>query len=190
MCFDERNTDRRARPCDFRLSVWRTRCARRIEPSFRAPISLLLLAFLAQDELASIADALALVRLGRPELPDLGRDLTDLLLVDSGDHDLGRLGTYHLDTLGNGKGHVMAVAELELEARPLHRRAVTHAGDFELLGEALGDAGHQVRDQRPRHTPHGAGILRVLAQRDVDATILELGDDVVDQDVLELALGS
>src|SRR5262249_55564837 len=117
-------------------------------------------------------------------------DLTNLLPVDAGDHDLGRLGTYHLDALGNGKGHVMAVAELELEARPLHRRAVTHAGDLELLGEALGDAGHQVRDQRPRHTPHGAGILRVLAHRDLDATILELGDDVVDQDVLELALGS
>src|SRR5262249_38914065 len=59
--------------------------------------------------------------------------------------------------------------------------------DLELLGKALGHAGHQVRDQRPRHAPHGTRVLRV-AWRDLDAAILELGDDVVHKDVLELAL--
>src|SRR6185437_3827816 len=47
-----------------------------------------LLAFLAEDELARIAHALALVRLWRPEPSDLSRDLADLLLVDAGHHDL------------------------------------------------------------------------------------------------------
>jgi hypothetical protein len=40
---------------------------------------------LTANDLALVLDALALVRLGRPDLADLGRDLTDLLLVDSGD---------------------------------------------------------------------------------------------------------
>src|SRR5262245_66537052 len=81
----------------------------------------------------------------------------------------------------------MAVAELELEVRSSHRGPVAYAGDLELLGKALGHAGHQVRDQRPRHAPHGTRVLRV-AWRDLDAAILELGDDVVHKDVLELAL--
>src|SRR4051812_29200121 len=63
--------------------------------------TLLLLAFLAEDELARIADPLALVRLRRPELPDLGRNLPDLLLVDAGHDDLGRPRALHLDALWN-----------------------------------------------------------------------------------------
>ena len=45
-------------------------------------------AFLADDILANIADALALVRLGRADTADLGSELADLLLVDTGDAEM------------------------------------------------------------------------------------------------------
>ena len=45
---------------------------------------------LPADVLALVADALALVRLGRAHLADLGGDLADLLLVDALDDDLRR----------------------------------------------------------------------------------------------------
>src|SRR5262249_7477112 len=142
-----------------------------------------------KDELASIADTFALIGLRRPEFSDLCRDLANLLLVDAGDHDLGWLRAHDLDAFGYGKGHVVAIAELELEAWGLHRGPIGDTGDLKLLDEALGHPGHQVRDQRPRHAPHGARILRILAHGDLNAPIPELGDDVVHQDVLELALG-
>src|ERR671934_2472601 len=48
------------------------------------------LAHLPAHVLALVADALALVRLGRAHLADLGRGLPDELLVDALDDDLGR----------------------------------------------------------------------------------------------------
>src|SRR5512143_3324767 len=192
MCFEERYTDRRARPLAARFSVCRTRRERRRKLSFNPPIVLvlLLLTFLAVDVLTRVFHALALIGLRRPELPDLGRDLPDLLFVDAGDHDLGRLRAHDLDALGDREAHVMAVAELELEVRALHRGAIADAGDLELLGEAFRHAGHQIGDHGPRHAPHGTRLLGVLAHGDLDAALVELGHDGVDKDVLELALGA
>src|SRR5438270_11489011 len=61
------------------------RCARGGGGGRRGRVSpwLLLLAFFAEDILAAILDALALVRLGLAPAADLGRDLADLLLVDT-----------------------------------------------------------------------------------------------------------
>src|ERR1700745_760850 len=179
MCFDERNTERRARPFAARFSVWRTRRDRRTKPSFEAAIVvvLLLLAFLAEDELARIAHALALVRLRRPEFPDLGRDLADLLLIDARHQDLGGLRTLHLDSLRNGIGDVVAIAKLELEVGALHRGSIADARDLESLGAALGHAGDKIGHKCPRHAPHGARLLSVLAHRNLDAAFVELGND-------------
>jgi hypothetical protein len=46
---------------------------------------LLLLAFLAEDVLASVLHALALVGFGAAELADFGGNLADALLVDAAD---------------------------------------------------------------------------------------------------------
>src|SRR3546814_17827308 len=64
------------------------------------PWSSLLLPFLAEDVLAAILDALALVRLGLAPATDLGRDLTHLLLVDPRNPDRGLIGGLDLDPLG------------------------------------------------------------------------------------------
>src|SRR5262245_60553411 len=102
MCREERNSDRPARRLAGRLRLSRSRRDCRKKLSFYAPMSivlLLLLAFLAEDELACIFDAFALVRLRRSDLPDLGGDLADPLLVDARNHNLCRLRADNLDTL-------------------------------------------------------------------------------------------
>src|SRR5690606_2226102 len=136
--------------------------------------ALLLLAFLAENELARIFDAFALIRLRRPEPPDLRGHLPHLLLVDAGDDDFRRLRAGDLNALRNGIGDVVAIAELKLEILPLHRRAIADAGNLELLGETLGDAGDQIGHHGPRHAPHGARFLGILAHGDLDAAIFKL----------------
>src|ERR1700676_151794 len=118
MCSEERNTESRARPPAARLMVRRTRPVRRSPRSLTVAIvgsyrlrhaRLLLLALLAEDELARVSDALALIGLGRPVVADIGRDLADLLLVDAGHHDLGRLRRHDGDAVGN-RVHALVVA--------------------------------------------------------------------------------
>src|ERR1700688_3216919 len=99
MCSEERNTESRARVPAARLMVRRTRRVRRVprsltvaivgsyRPSCAPSVSLpacgggtrrrtrlILLALPAEDDLARILDALALVGLGRPIIADIRRD--------------------------------------------------------------------------------------------------------------------
>src|SRR5215470_13543635 len=88
MCLEERNTVSRGRPPAPLASERRTRRARR--SNWLSLISMggsLLLAFLHMDVLAPIADALALIGLGRSRGADDGRHLSHLLLVNAGDLD-------------------------------------------------------------------------------------------------------
>src|SRR3974390_3316159 len=116
MCLEERNTLSRGRPLATALMVRRTRALRRsscllaMANSVRfAP--LLLLAFLAEDELAGILHALALVGFGRTEGADFCRNLTDPLLVDAADDDLGRLRRGDRDSFRDRVDHVVTEAE-------------------------------------------------------------------------------
>src|SRR6476646_11954193 len=95
--------------------------------------SLLLLAFLAEDELAGIFDALALIRLRRTQATDFRRDLPDLALVDTGNCDLDRPGRRDRHARRNRKRDVVAVAERQLQVLALHRRLIADAGDFQPL---------------------------------------------------------
>src|ERR1043166_5666233 len=92
---------------------------------------------LAANVFAVVADALALVRLGRPDLADLGGDLAHLLLVDALDDDLRRRGNLEGDPLRRLDRDRMRVADVELERRAAQRRAVADALDLEALLEAL-----------------------------------------------------
>src|ERR1700753_3918787 len=88
----ERKTTRRGRSALPR-TLARTRRWRRRRASLTVRLGTL--AELSADVLALVADALALVRLGRAHLADLGGRLADHLLVGSLDEDLGRGG--HLE---------------------------------------------------------------------------------------------
>src|SRR5581483_5097123 len=162
MCLDERNTDSRLRPRAASLILRRTTPVRRAVRSDNLDMAarpLLLLAFLAEDIFVHVLHALALVGLGRPEGAQLGGHLADLLLIDAGDDNFGRLRRRDRDALRDRIVDVVRKAELEIELLALHRRAEADAVDLELLLEALGDAGDQVGDQGARRAPLRARTL-------------------------------
>src|SRR5262245_1216197 len=142
-----------------------------------APASLLL-AFLAEDVLALIAHALALVGLGGARGADFGCELADLLLVDARHGHQLLLGPTHnhLHARRHLVQHVVAEAHLQLQCvLALHRRTEADAVDLERLRIALGDPFDQVHDLRARHAQHGAGGLGVLGQLHLHA-LRSLGD--------------
>src|SRR5690606_17572707 len=114
-------------------SVVRTRRRRR---SNRESLAiLLLLSFLAEDVLAAILDAFALVGFGLAPAPDLGSKLADRLLVDSADLDRGLVGRLHFEPFRDIKFDIVAVAELQLDLAALRLRTITDAGDLQDLGK-------------------------------------------------------
>src|SRR3954469_17987131 len=112
----ERKTTRRGRsavPCTFaRTRRWRRR---------RASLTVRLgtLAYLAPHVLTFVADALALVRLGRAHLADLGGRLADHLLVRPLDEDLRRRRHLEGDARARLDRHGVRVADAELEVGAL-----------------------------------------------------------------------
>src|SRR5215467_12304130 len=132
MCLEERNTDSRGRPLAPLASERRTRRARRSNwLSLRSMDGAsLLLAFLYVDVLAPVADALALIGLGRARGADDSRHLPHLLLVDAGDLDDLLLGAPHLhvDARRDLVDHVVAEADLQLQRiLSFEGRAEAHA---------------------------------------------------------------
>src|SRR5713226_8408976 len=157
MCFDERWTQSRTLEPAADLTARRTRASRRPTALRSCAISSsrsFLLAFLAEDVLAGVFDALALVGLRRPERADLGRDLPDLLPVDAGHHDLGRPRRRDRDAVRDRIAHIVAEPERELQVLALDGRAIAHPADLQALLEALGHARDQIVDQRARQAPH------------------------------------
>src|SRR5581483_6757727 len=142
---------------------------------------LLLLAFLAEDALGRVLDALALVGLRRPVIADFGGDLADFLAIAAADHDLDRPRRGDGDAVGDRIHDVVAVAERELQVLALYRGAIADAADLEPLFEAFAHAGDQVRDQRARGAPLRARALGFAARVDLDLAAFELHRHVVVQ---------
>src|SRR5690348_16209876 len=126
----ERKTTRRglsAVPCTFART---RRCRRR-----RAFLTVRLGTFpdLSAHVLAFVADAFALVRLGRADLADLSGRLADHLLVRALDEDLRRRCHLEADPGARLDRDGMRVPDVELEVGALERSAVADALDLELL---------------------------------------------------------
>src|SRR6266511_3226338 len=191
MCRLERKTARRGRSAVPRTFL-RTRRWRRPRASRLVIVmlgSLRALPRLAADVLVDVADALALVRLGLADLADVGRHLTDELLVGAPDDDAGRDGHLEGDPLGRLDRHRVRVADLELELRrPLGLHPVPDADDLELLDVALGYADHHVVDQRPGEPVQRAVLALVVGARDRELVADARDGDVVRRVVLERAL--
>src|SRR5581483_924467 len=150
MCFDERNTESRTRPCAASLILRRTVAVRRAVRSVNLdmPRPLLLLPFLAEDVLIHVFHALAFVGLWRTESADLGGDVADLLLVDAADDDLRRFWRRDRDPIRDRKINVVREAELQLQGLALHGGTIANAGDFKAFFKSLGNARHQVGYER------------------------------------------
>src|SRR6185437_16440906 len=120
MCRPVRCTDRRGLPPARLLSAVRTRRRRRSKRESLA--ILLLLPFLAEDVLAAVLDALALVRLRLAPAADFGGELADGLLVDPADLDRGLIRGFYLEAIRHIEVDIVAVAELQLDLLALRLR--------------------------------------------------------------------
>src|SRR5690606_28968670 len=127
---------------------------------------------LAADDFALVPNALGLVRVGLAQLADLRRDLTDLLLVDALDAELGRAFDLEGDPLGRLHHDGVAVAEGELQVGALGLDAVPDAADLKSLDVPLGHAGDHVRHQRAGETVQGTDLVLVVGTGHQDAAVV------------------
>src|SRR6516164_4936631 len=149
-----------------------------------------LLAFFAEDVFARVLDALAFIGFGLAESADFGSDVADLLLVDAGDDDLGRLGYRDRGALRDRINDIVTVAELDLQVLALQGGAIADAADLESALETFGDSRHRISEQRPAGPPHGARALGIGARIDLDFAALHLGRHIAVQRDRKRALGA
>src|SRR5919106_3497156 len=187
MCRFERYTARRGTSAAPLIRLRTRRCrrtlARRLRAASikRAPLGrsasghrpLGGLAGLLPHVLALVADALALVRLGLPNLSHVGGDLADELLVDALHHDAVRGGDLELDPGGGNHGHGVREAHLELQVRLLQGGPVPDALDFQPFLVALGHTLHHVGDQRPGQPVERAVLPLVRGTLHPDLAVLD-----------------
>src|SRR5690554_2067240 len=107
------------RLADTSLAAFRTFCT----DSHRWR-SLLLLAFFAEDELAGIANALALVGLRLAPGTNVRRNLANLLLVDTGNDDFRRRRDSERDSLWGLVDDFVAETKRQLDILALHCSAI------------------------------------------------------------------
>src|SRR5690606_4288634 len=140
---------------------------------------LLLLSFLQHHALARVAHALALVRLGRPEAPELRGDLTDALPVDTLDDDLRLARRLDRDAVGHRVLDRMREAERQVQLLALRLRAIADADELELPLEAVRDPRDHVLDQRSGRPGHRVRDPVLRADTDLDRAVglrhLDLG---------------
>src|SRR3989337_757950 len=137
---------------------WRMRRCRRFRRAFRSSrfsIAALLALHLAGagggpsrlarfelDPFAGVADALALVGIGRPHRAYARRHLADQFAVEG-------------DPLGRGNLHRVRVADGERQVVPLLGGTVAHALDLQLYPVPVRDAAHHVGQQCPGEAVQG-----------------------------------
>src|SRR6202167_1896761 len=156
------------RRATLRARIWaRALTARRWRRSFLVMFigcvaALLLLAFFEGDLLILVAHALALVGLGRPDVADFGRGLTDLLPVRAFDHDLGEARRLDADAFRNRIGHRVRETERQVQYLAGHLGAKADADQLELALIALGHAQDHVRQVRAHRAGGHARLAGAL----------------------------
>src|SRR5437899_5331564 len=128
---------------------------------------------LAADLLADVADAFALVGLGRPDIAQLRGHLAHQFLVHALDLQEDVVGHRDLDPLRSVVGHGMREANHQLHPDRLRLRLVPDALDLQRLRESVGDAFHHVRDERARETVQRLMTCFIRRTLDQDGAVLE-----------------
>src|SRR5580704_5944718 len=120
-----------------------------------APLLLACLSGLTEllaDDFAFVANAFALVRLGRAQSANFGCDLADALLIDAVNvHFVGAFDRDR-DALRRIEHDGMRVAERQVQLLARLSGTITDALNLEALAESLADAFDHVRDERARET--------------------------------------
>src|SRR6185436_2007754 len=157
--------------------------------------------FFELDTLVRVAHALALVRLSRAVVANVGRYLPNLLPIHALDDDLVLARRFDRDSRWNRILDRVREAERQVQLLALHGGAVADTDELELLLEALRHARDHVRQVRARRARHRVGEVAIRARgnlhevafdRDLDLGIgLERQAALLalDRDAPALALG-
>ena len=94
--------------------------------------------------LVSIFDALAFVRLRRALFADFCCELSDFLLVGTGNNDFVRCGYINGDAVDFGDEHLVRIPDIHNKFLALLGNTITDAVDFELFLKAFGHADDHV----------------------------------------------
>jgi hypothetical protein len=124
------------------------------------------------------------------DLPDLGRNLADQLLVDASDRHPVRGRNFELDALRRPDVHGMGEPQGQLQVGVLHGSPVPHPHDLEALLIAVGDPDHHVRQQRPGQPVQRAVEPLVARPLHPKRAVLQQDPHVPVEVLLELALGA
>src|SRR5580704_690848 len=144
------------------------------------------LASLLLQSLASDADALLLVRVGRTQRAQIRGNLADLALIGAGHGHVRLLFDRDRDSYRNRKFDRVRIAEREHHVLALYFSAVTNADDIEVFLEAGRYAGDGVGNQRARKAVQRALIVRRTLR--IENAVLLLEADAGRQRHIELAL--
>src|SRR3989344_4861027 len=155
----------------------RTRAWRRRRSSFLFVVVVLislggLLALLATDNLALVADSLPEIGLGRLYPTDIRRELTDGFLIGALEHD-GVLLNLDGNVARNRKRDGMREADGEYELRAAHLDAIADTLEDELLYVRRLDALDHILHMRCKGACQGAGETRAIAGRHAYALALD-----------------
>src|SRR5690606_2900398 len=120
------------------------------------------------DLFAFVPDALALVRLGRTDATDVGRELTDRMPIGATDGDVRRVGHRAGDALGHRQRDRVREADLQPQRRAGKLGVVADPMNLELLLEGRLHALDDVVDHRPRHAVQGTILALVVGPRDAN----------------------
>src|SRR5262249_24091553 len=147
------------------------------------------LADLAPHALVDVADALALVGLGRPQRAEIRRELPDLAAVAARHPEDHVAVDRDREPLRHGDLDRMREAEQQRELLPGRLRAIADALDLEFGDERRHHALHHVGDQRAHEPVQRARGAVVLRAPEHDLPALDLDADRRGQLLGERALG-
>ena len=116
------------------------------------------------DDLALVADALALVRLRRLLGADLSSVLADLLLIDTGNSEVVGILPHDGAILSIGDVHLMREAQVHDQVGALLLAAQADAHDLQLLLVAVDNTVHHVGDVAAGQAVQAAGLGFVIGR--------------------------
>ena len=147
-------------------------------------------ALFAADLLVGIADSLALVRLGRIVGADIGGDLSDEMLINSLNRDLGVVSDGYLDFLRDREENRVGVADGKVELVSLYGSTEAYSLNFKVAPEALAHPSDHVVDQGAGETMKGPNRALFGSALHREDSSVDGGGDALGKLPLKLALGS
>ena len=132
---------------------------------------------LATNLLAGVVDALTLVRIILAQATDHSRDLSDLLLINTGDGELGLTIGGKRDSLRSLNEDGVGITEGELQVGALLQDTVANTGDFHVDGVAFGDTNDHVVDEGAGQAVESTVLALIVRPGDLDFALLKCDCD-------------